>query len=190
MTVWKLNTEFFSFSTLRFKEKQLDFMLLPCHIYAFQSAWISSNSLLETGVISEVQVTATGLEHTRSQPWLSVCLQTKWLWARVLLLSLEATSLDYNFWAQLQVRNKCHSLFDLLSIIYFWLKGKGIELFNSTALYTVLFRFRDSKLRFGKRQKYPYNELQHFYFFHLVHHWPQQFRKHSFPEEWVLHVSL
>ena len=70
------------------------------------------------------------------------------------------------------------------------MKGKGIELFNSTALYTVLFWFEDSKLTFWKRQKYRYNELQHFCFFHLVHHWPQQFQKRSFPEEWVLHVSL
>ena len=40
--------------------------------------------MLEAGTISEVQVTATSL--ARLAKWLSVRLQTKWLWVRISLL--------------------------------------------------------------------------------------------------------
>ena len=45
---------------------------------------MSVNSMLEAGTISEVQVTATSL--ARLAKWLSVRLQTKWLWVRISLL--------------------------------------------------------------------------------------------------------
>ena len=45
---------------------------------------MSVNSMLEAGTISEVQVTATSL--SRLAKWLSVRLQTKWLWVRISLL--------------------------------------------------------------------------------------------------------
>ena len=50
---------------------------------------MSVNSMLEAGTISEVQVTATSL--ARLAKWLSVRLQTKWLWVRISLLSLPKT---------------------------------------------------------------------------------------------------
>ena len=64
-------------------------------------AWMSRNSLLKTGAKSEVWVTPTRthsllvrkwtLNHlAKLAKWLSVCLQTKWLWVQVLLQSLNS----------------------------------------------------------------------------------------------------
>ena len=57
---------------------------------------MSRNSLLETGVISKVEVIAKGFETkplsqyvANFDKWVSVRLQTKWLWIGMLLLPLK-----------------------------------------------------------------------------------------------------
>ena len=60
-------------------------MLLTCHvrvsdwIHTLCFTWMSKNSLLEAGAISK---------------WLSVRLRTKWLWVRILLLSMKLRILE------------------------------------------------------------------------------------------------
>ena len=51
---------------------------------------MSRYSLLKTGSIFEVYVTATGIEPTTTKivnKHSTICLQTKWLWVQFLLLS-------------------------------------------------------------------------------------------------------
>ena len=67
---------------------KLDCMFLSCQLCVFRVnlhsivAWMSRNSLLETGAIFEVISLAK---------WLSVCLQTRWLWIQILLQSYKSS---------------------------------------------------------------------------------------------------
>ena len=64
----------------------------------FVVAWMSRKSLLETGVISSLA------------KWLSVCLQTKWLWIQIPLQSLKTSdtaSLSSKEFLKIPATKKC-----------------------------------------------------------------------------------